>query len=332
MTFDVSVVIPTYNRIDLLTKTVDTIINQSMPVKEIVIVDDGSSDETTEKISVYHEKIKAIKIENSGQMIALNKGVSMVTGEYIAFCDSDDLWKKNYLEDIMYLWKINPNINAAFANFHIVRDETWSDGTKFDDAPTDFWRHFHIEREGEYGIFMNPPIENLVLFNPFFVSAMVVRTDFFRSIGGWDEAWNRKMSQDFATTLRVAEHPPIGLALRPTVGIRKHSGNFSGDVQKMNLGDAAILEHALRTRPSLAPHADAIRRSVLVRRTDALEIAFSHQDFTAVAEIADLVGEGQLPQRARLKARLARLPGPLRRVMVPALLGLGTLRARLRQG
>jgi hypothetical protein len=332
MTFDVSVVIPTYNRIDLLTKTVDTVVNQSMPAKEIIIVDDGSSDGTTEKMSAYHEKIKVIRIENSGEMIARNKGVSVVTGKYIAFCDSDDLWEKNHLENMMYLWKINPSINAAFANFRIVRDEIWSDSSKFDDAPADFWRNFHVELEGKYGIFFKPPIENLVLFNPFFPSAMVVRTDFFRSIGGWDEAWNRKMSQDFATTLRVAEHPPIGLALRPTVGIRKHSGNFSGDVQKMNLGDAAILDHALRTRPSLAPHADAVRRSILARRTNALEIAFSRQDFTAVAEIAGLVGEGRLPQRARLKARLARLPGPLRRVIVPALLGLGTLRARLRQG
>lgn len=329
MTLDVSVIIPTFNRAELLLKTVDTIITQTRPAKEIIIVDDGSSDDTMKRLAGYHSTIKAIHIENSGQMVAFNKGISYATGKYIAFCDSDDLWKKNYLEDIMKIWDIEPNANAAFANFQIVRDDLWLDGTKFDDAPDEFWHEIDIVEKGAYGFFRRPPITNLVAFNPFFVSAMVVRADFFRAMGGWDEAWNRKMSQDFATTLRVAEHPPIGLALRPTVGIRKHVGNFSGDNQKMTLGDAAILEHALLTRPSLAPYADAIRHSILARRADALELAFARQDFAAVSEIAALVGEGALPRRARLKARLARVPAPLRGVLVPLLLGLGTLRSRM---
>jgi hypothetical protein len=330
MTFDVSVIIPTFNRAELLLKTVDTIINQTYPVKEIIIVDDGSSDDTMNKITGYHSNIRSFHIENSGQMVAFNKGVSVATGKYLAFCDSDDLWRPNYIEDIMKIWDIEPSANAAFANFQIVRDNVWTNEVKFDDAPDLFWKKFDVVQKNAYGLFRQSPIPNLIAFNPFFVSAMVVRADFFRAMGGWDEAWNRKMSQDFATTLRVAEHPPIGLALRPTVGIRKHAGNFSGDVQKMILGDAAILDHALRTRPSLEPYAESIRQSILSRRAAALEIAFARQDFSAVAEITALAGEGALPSHARVKARLARLPAPVRGAVVPLLLGLGTLRARLR--
>jgi hypothetical protein len=329
MTFDVSVIIPTFNRAELLLKTVDTIIGQSRPAKEIIVVDDGSSDDTMEKIVGYHDTIKVIHINNSGQMVAFNKGISIATGKYIAFCDSDDLWKKNYLEDIMKIWEIEPSSNAAFANFQIVNNEKWLNSTKFDDAPEEFWNKFDVVESHSYGFFRQPPILNLVAFNPFFVSAMVVRADFFRAMGGWDESWNRRMSQDFATTLRVAEHPPIGLAMRPTVGIRKHEGNFSGDVQKMVLGDAAILEHALLTRPSLSPYAEAMRRSIVRRRANALEIAFARQDFSSVSEIAALVGDGDLPRSALLKSRLAGLPQPLRRLVVPLLLGLGTLRSRL---
>ncbi len=330
MTFDVSVIIPTFNRAELLLKTVDTIINQSHPVKEIIIIDDGSTDDTIQKVSQYHHKIKAVHINNSGQMVAFNKGVSIANGSYLAFCDSDDLWKPNYIEDIKRIWEIEPSTNAAFANFQIVRDNVWIEGSKFDDAPISFWNKFDIVEPNAYGFFRHSPIPNLVAFNPFFVSAMVVRADFFRAMGGWDEAWNRKMSQDFATTLRVAEHPPIGLALRPTVGIRKHAGNFSADVQKMLLGDAAILDHVLQTRPSLTLHADAIRQSILTRRADALEIAFAQQNFAAVSEIAALIGDTALPSRVRLKARIAQLPAPLRGVVVPLLLGLGTMRSRLR--
>jgi len=332
MPADVSVIIPTFNRAELLQKTVDTIIEQTEPVREIIIVDDGSSDGTAERFAQYHKKIKLERIQNSGQMVAFNVGVSISAGNYIAFCDSDDLWKPYFIENIMKIWDIEPSTNAAFGNFQIVRNEVWVEGSKFDDAPASFWDGFAVAKLGGYGFFRRAPVRNLVAFNPFFVSAMVVRADFFRSIGGWDEAWNRKMSQDFATTLRIAEHPPIGLMLEPAVGIRKHAGNFSGDVQKMNLGDAAILEHALRTRPSLAPYADAIGQSILARRAESLELAFARQDFAAVAEIAGLIGDGRLPGRAQLKARLARLPTALRSLIVPALLGLGTLRARLRRG
>jgi hypothetical protein len=231
---------------------------------------------------------------------------------------------------MLRLWELEPALTAAFSNFRIVRDGVWLPETKFGDAPAGFWDGMDVLEEGSSGVFRRPMVRELIDFNPLFVSCMVARADFLAAIGGWDEAVNRKMSQDFATTLRVAEHPPIGFVLAPTAGIRKHRGNFSGDVQAMNLGDAAILEHVLATRPSVHVHADAIRESIRARRLDALDLAFARRDFASVVAIAGQLGEAAMPGQARLKAAVARLPAPARGLVVPPLLALGTLRSRLR--
>jgi glycosyltransferase involved in cell wall biosynthesis len=328
----VSVIIPAFNRADLIGETIASVLAQDLAPLEVLVVNDGSTDATGEVIRSFGPPVREITIANSGQMVALNRGLAEATGEFVAFCDSDDLWRPEHLAAVLAVWQYAPEVTAAYANFRIVCDGAWSEGTKFDEAPTGFWDGVETISSGRLALCRTPAIARLLDFQPFFPSAMVVRADAFRALGGWDESVNRWMGQDFATALRVAEHPPIGVVLTPTVGIRKHEGNFSGDVQRMILGDAAILAHVLRTRPSLAPYAKAIGRSILARRADALEIAFARRDFAAVTEIAALAGEAALPSRARLKARLARLPAPLRGVVVPALLGLGTLCGGLRQG
>jgi hypothetical protein len=141
------------------------------------------------------------------------------------------------------------------------------------------------------------------------------------ALGGWDEGVGRTLGSDFATALLVAEHPPLGIVRRPLVGIRKHAGNFSRDVQAMNLGDAFILEHVLATRNSLAPLAPAIRASIRRRRTEALDTAFARRDFAAVRQIADKLGT--VSGRTRIKRLVAGLPEPLRGAIVSVLLKQG---------
>jgi glycosyltransferase involved in cell wall biosynthesis len=326
----VSAVIPAFNRADLIGETIASILGQTLAPLEVLVVNDGSTDATGEVIRSFGPPVREIAIANSGQMVALNRGLAEARGEFVAFCDSDDLWQPEHLAAMLAVWEHAPETTAAYANFRIVRNGEWLAGTKFDEAPAGFWHGFETVSPGRVALCRESAAARLLDFQPFFVSAMMVRTDAFRRLGGWDESVNRRMGQDYATALRVAEHPPIGVVLTPTVGIRKHAGNFSGDVQRMILGDATILEHVLQTRASLAPYAEAIRQSILARRADALEIAFARQDFSAVAEITALAGETALPSRVRLKARLARLPAPVRRAVVPLLLGLGTLRAKLR--
>jgi hypothetical protein len=100
----------------------------------------------------------------------------------------------------------------------------------------------------------------------------------------------------------------------PTVAIRKHDGNLSADNQKMNLGDALVLEHVLRCRPELTPLREAIEASVAQRRRDALHLAFSRHDFAAVRAIHALLPSARRGVKEAAKFAIATLPEPLNRL------------------
>ena len=96
---EVSVIIPTYNRAKIVTKAIDSVLAQTYKDFEIVVVDDGSIDNTKEVIHNFKNRVIRYtrNRENRGQAYARNKGVKIAKGEYIAFLDSDDFWLPNKL-------------------------------------------------------------------------------------------------------------------------------------------------------------------------------------------------------------------------------------------
>lgn len=95
----ISVIIPTYNRGYTIHNSIDSVLNQSYDDLELIIVDDGSTDNTKDIINSYNDKrIKYVYQENAGACVARNTGISIAQGEYIAFQDSDDIWLPNKLE------------------------------------------------------------------------------------------------------------------------------------------------------------------------------------------------------------------------------------------
>lgn len=88
----VSVVIPTYNRAKYVTETIDSVLSQSYTDYEIIVVDDGSTDNTREALAPYMDRIRYIHQQNSGVSAARNRGIKAARGKWIAFLDSDDIW------------------------------------------------------------------------------------------------------------------------------------------------------------------------------------------------------------------------------------------------
>lgn len=93
----ISVVIPTYNRAEFISSAIDSVLSQTHRNLELIIVDDGSTD-NTEKIVNKYDSVRYIKINNHGVGYARNIGIKASKGEYIAFLDSDDMWSCNKLE------------------------------------------------------------------------------------------------------------------------------------------------------------------------------------------------------------------------------------------
>lgn len=108
--YKISVVIPTYNREKTIERCIDSVINQTYPVFEIIVSDDGSKDNT---LNIIHKKygntVQVIKHNHKGAQAARNAGIRIAGGEYIAFLDSDDEWLPNKLEIQIQELKKNPN-------------------------------------------------------------------------------------------------------------------------------------------------------------------------------------------------------------------------------
>lgn len=94
----VSIIIPTYNREEYICETVQSVLNQSYKDIEIVVVDDGSKDNTLQKLGKFERSIKIITQKNSERAISRNHGAKVTSGEYLSFLDSDDLWERDKLK------------------------------------------------------------------------------------------------------------------------------------------------------------------------------------------------------------------------------------------
>ena len=307
---DISVVIPTYNRAKIIGETIAAVMRQTHPSAEIIVVDDGSTDTTPATLAAYNDHIRIIRIPNSGDLVARNTGLNVASGDLVAFCDSDDVWESDYLNAMASLWNDEPGLHAAYADFRILRDGEVSERSKFEDAPPGFWDAMRL-LASDRGVFEAPYVADLLRFQPFFPSTMTVERKTFLAIGGWDERVSRSIGCDFATALRTAANPPVGVVRRPLVRIRKHSGNLSGDTERMNLGDAAVLQHVLASNPAMEPMRSKFEASMAERREAALHAAFDRRDFAAVRAAFAMLPPGVPSIRTRLKRVISSLPTPL---------------------
>lgn len=123
----VSVIIPTYNRAELVRETLESVFSQTYQQLEIIVVDDGSTDHTHEVLAEFGDRIHTIWLGKSGIGVARNSGIEAATGDYIAFLDSDDLWAPV---------KIERHLNFAIAHPEVVL--TYTDAIQFSrDGPAE---------------------------------------------------------------------------------------------------------------------------------------------------------------------------------------------------
>jgi glycosyltransferase involved in cell wall biosynthesis len=119
-----SIIIPTYNRVDFIEKTIKSVLTQTFTDFEIIVVDDGSTDNTEEVVlSITDERVKYYKKDNEERAVARNFGAKKAIGEYITFLDSDDLFYENHLAEAnKFIQK--GDINVLFQAYEIVSGNT----------------------------------------------------------------------------------------------------------------------------------------------------------------------------------------------------------------
>ncbi|MDE7324001.1 MAG: glycosyltransferase family 2 protein [Lachnospiraceae bacterium] len=119
-----TVIIPTYNREHFLKRTIDSILSQTFKDFELIIVDDGSTDNTNALIDTYEDnRIVYVKKENGGQNSAINAGLQRAKGQYIAFCDSDDTWMPEKLEKHLQKYQEDSEIKVVYNLTGVIKEE-----------------------------------------------------------------------------------------------------------------------------------------------------------------------------------------------------------------
>jgi len=119
----VSVVVPVYNGDRYIGACLQSILQQDYPALELIVVDDGSTDETESRVRAFGSAVVYVRQENSGSAVARNQGVQMARGEYIAFNDGDDLWAPHRLKQQLRFLRGQTEYQAVCGRFMAVPDE-----------------------------------------------------------------------------------------------------------------------------------------------------------------------------------------------------------------
>jgi len=119
----VSVVIPTYNSADFLIQALNSVLNQTYSNYEIIVVDDGSSDNTSQAIEPWRSQIRYIYQDNQGVAAARNRGIDAATGDFIAFLDADDLFLPQKLQQQVAVFEAQPDLGMVISGWQVTDAE-----------------------------------------------------------------------------------------------------------------------------------------------------------------------------------------------------------------
>ncbi|MDC3141640.1 glycosyltransferase family 2 protein [Alphaproteobacteria bacterium] len=195
---EISVIIPTYNRCDLLKRAINSVIKQTITPKEIIIVDNGSTDQTYQMVSSLFPEINYFIEKKRGVSAARNKGILESKSKWIAFLDSDDAWKPTKLEKQMEYSVFNKD------KYRIIHtDETWYRNKKF-------LNQLKKHKKSGGNIFKNSL--QLCCISP---SSVVLKKQIFDDYGLFDE--NLEVCEDYDMWIRITAKEEVGFLDSPLV-------------------------------------------------------------------------------------------------------------------
>tara|TARA_X000000368_G_scaffold40519_1_gene29344 strand:- start:150 stop:1016 length:867 start_codon:yes stop_codon:yes gene_type:complete len=195
---EISVIIPTYNRCDLLKRAINSVIKQTITPKEIIIVDNGSTDQTYQMVSSLFPEINYFIEKKRGVSAARNKGILESKSKWIAFLDSDDAWKPTKLEKQMEYSVFNQD------KYRIIHtDETWYRNKKF-------LNQLKKHKKSGGNIFKNSL--QLCCISP---SSVVLKKQIFDDYGLFDE--NLEVCEDYDMWIRITSKEEVGFLDSPLV-------------------------------------------------------------------------------------------------------------------
>ena len=219
----VSVIIPTYNASQYLAEAIDSVLAQTAPADEIIVVNDGSQDDTATVVRDYGNRIQYIEQINSGPSVARNSGIAIARGEWVAFLDSDDVWLSDKLAT---QWRAVEQVGspALICGATITMDANAK-------AP-------HAEEDIQL-----VPLRRLLLRNQISTSTVMVPKAELLAVGGFDPRY--RGPEDYACWLELAKRIPVWRDPQPLSRYRITPNSLSQQIQRMRDQELDILQRFL---------------------------------------------------------------------------------------
>ena len=205
----VAAVIPAYNSLHLIRRALDSILRQTRPVQEIIVVDDGSTDDTANVVAEY-SGVRYIYQKNAGVSVARNTAIQAAQSEWIAFLDQDDEWLPNKIERM--------TAAAGESECGVVYSDYWSDRS----GSRTLARCISADR-------LWPSIRYR---NPFVPTALMIRRDILLESGGFRPLAHGASAEDWELTVRLARVTKFVHIPEPLSVYYVHSGMASGDERR----------------------------------------------------------------------------------------------------
>lgn len=208
----ISVIIPTYNRANLIERSVQSVLEQTYDNLEVIVVDDGSDDNTQEVVNAFHDsRIVYHKLpSNQGVSNARNVGAAIATASLIAFQDSDDRWQKDKLQKQMEYWQQHPEYGMIYSAYlyHTEAGEI-----------------FRVPSANVKGNLEGDIFADLLLRNTVGTPTMLMKKECFLKSGGFDTSL--KSLEDWEFAVRFAKNYKIGFVKEPLVDAYLSHGGVS---------------------------------------------------------------------------------------------------------
>ena len=238
----VSVIVPSYNCARFIGEAIDSILKQTQPPEQILIVDDGSTDDTEQVVRGYSdERIEYIKQHNAGVSAARNAGLNAARGELVTFLDADDRWRPTFIERMHGFLVGAPSVVCAFANF--VRFEHQTGEVLRDQF------HYYRELSGPDStrlLTSERAFSTLVACGeiPAFTQVMMFRRSLIESIRFEPHL---KLAEDANFALKAFMQGAVVFTREILAEVRRHDSNATRDFREMAI-------HKLHGLKALAPH------------------------------------------------------------------------------
>ena len=224
----VSVIVPTYNRAQLLRETVASILSQTFDDFELIIVDNMSEDGTEQYVKGLEDpRIRYFRNANNG-IIAVNRnvGIKNAKGKYIAFCDDDDLWLPNKLEEQVEL--MEKNMDLGLCGGYVAEVGPQGDILSVPQKDSIVFRHFNFD--------------SLVRFNHIVSCTAIVRKSCLENVGVFSEDPNLVAIEDYDLWLRIAWQYKVAQIPFIVAKLRRHSANTNRDKERKCINWLRVLQ------------------------------------------------------------------------------------------